>query len=564
MELTQRTKVTRLTLQMLLVISAFMAGVLMVYAAFGMPSIYTGDGAPRSYSNDWSIQNGVSSKKISLPNSGALTSQGTLVLTNVIPSEVGDADVLCLLTNHQNLSVELDGTLIFSYESAGGIGEFFGKSYHFIPLSADMAGQQITLTFTTFDNVSSTYVEVPRIGTSGAIYRWIMAENALPLISGVFFLLFGLVLIGGAVVMYAKKMRQKCAAVLMLGLFFVLSALSELYQTGLLSFIISNEGFLYLLGYTAQMMFMVPLLLYFMEVLNFRHRFSSLLCNLLMMNFIIQLIIYVYQASDFANMEAVTLLLWLISAVYFVVILCVECVKYHRRETCLALVAMSVFLLMTAVDTAFHFLFPNISVRGFDSVCLLVCRVILVADVIRLFVGELQERMGEKLGNQMAFIDGLTHMANRSSYNRHVESLCNHLDMNLKVTIVDVRLSLPYLLRINELEGYNAGDEVVNEAAKCVSRSFKNTGKCYRISGNEFVVIFEQRTPEEINAAIDTFRRTVSEFNESHIRSLHLHIGRADNTGVVTRERVTEMVKEAIHNSERMYELVYPAFWKEK
>lgn len=550
MELTQRMKVTRATLQILFIISVILAIVSMAYSIFGLRIASSGYDRPQSFSDDWRVQSGVSSKRISLPKSVELTSQGTLVLTNVLPSAVMDSDVLCIVTNHQNLDVRVGDVSIYSYESRSVIGDFFGKSYHIVSLTSDMAGKEVALTFTTLDNISETYVEEPRIGSDDAVYRWIMRDNSFELITGAFFLIFGIVLLVTAAAMRARGFKQRCIAVVMMGLFFALSALSELYQTGLLAFIFSNESFLYLLGYTTQMLFLVPLLIYFTEVLNFRHRLLPVICELLMMSFIVQYIIYLYDAADFGNMEIVTLLLWLLAGIYLVYVLGVEFVRYHRREACFQLIAMAVFALTALVEVIFYFFLRDIPVGGFHSICSFICKAILLVDVLRLLAGELQEQQKQALSSQMAFLDTLTHMENRSAYNRRLNQLSDHQNHELTVAVVDIRLDVTELMQVNEKQGYNAGDEMVLGCAECVNRTFRNLGRCYRISGNEFVVILEQLAEEKVQASVHTFSRTLQEFNKEHVNQLHIKLGHGMLTGIMTKAKLTGLVEEAAASAE--------------
>lgn len=552
MELTQKRKVTQATLQVLFIISAVLAIALMVYSVFGLRIVSARQDQLQAFADDWSVQNGVSSKRVSLPKREELTSQGTLVLTNVLPSTIMDSDVLCIVTNHQNLDVRVGDVSIYSYESRSVIGDFFGKSYRMIPLTSEMAGKKISLTFTTLDNVSDTYVEKPQIGSNDAVYRWIMRENSFELVTNAFFLLFGLGLLAAVIVMSVRGLKQKRTAVVMMGLFFVLSALSGLYQTGLLPFVFSNESFLYLLGYTTQMLLLVPLLIYFTEVLNFRHRLLPLICELLMMNFIAQYIIYLYGAADFGNMEIVTLLLWLLAGVYMVYVLAAEFIRYHRHEACFQMTAMAVFTLAVLTDMVFRMFLPDTSIRGFDHACIFICRAVLLADVVRLLVSELQEHLKEKLSGQRAFLDSLTHMENRSSYNRYLDQLSEQQEHARTVAVVDIRLDLEKLVRVNETQGYSASDEMLLGCAECVSRAFKNLGQCYRIAGNEFVVILEEHTEDELKTFVNAFSRTLQEFNEGHVNHLHVRLGYAILTDIMTKEKVNELVHKAVSAAEEL------------
>ncbi len=552
MEVTQRVKITRATLQIIFALAAVIAVVSMVYSwVVHEPSAYESDSV-YAFSSDWSVLSGVSSKRVSLPASVEFTSKGELTMTNVLPDSIADNEIMLVATNHQNLEVLVDGESIYVYESQSIIGSFYGKYYCFVPITSDMAGKEVTLIFTTDDNVSRTYVELPIIGGSATLLQSVIRNNAFTVATGSFFLLLGIALIIGSIAMYAFKFRQKNLAVLMLGLFFALLALSSLSQTGLLSFICSNESFIYLLGYAAQMLMIVPLLCYFIEVLNFNHRLLVGLCEISLISFIVQYIIYLYGTFDFYNMEVITLAIILVCAVYLVYCLGSEFIKYRRKETVFEFIAVLVFAFMAIADVLYRFVFRDYSPLDFNSACSFICSVILFIDAVRLFAEEVSERQGQNMSSQMAFLDGLTRMANRSSYNRHFEQLYSNPDVEHNVATIDICLDLSELIQINEKSGYNAGDEIVLGCADCVKKSDKGIGKSYRISGNEFVVIIEDNVEEKVSAFINTFNRTLHEFNSRHTTKLHVKLGHSSVSGKMSRDILVGCVDQAKSTAEEV------------
>lgn len=545
MEVTQRVKITRATLQIVFVLTVIIAIVAMVYSwVVHEPSTSDTD-TVSELSSDWTVLSGVSSKRVSLPSSVEFTSKGELVMTNKLPSTLSDSDIMMVATNHQNLEVQVDGETIYVYESQSVIGSFYGKYYCFVPLTEDMAGKTLTLVFATDDNVSRTYVELPIIGNSSTLLRSVIRDNAFTVATSSFFLLLGVALVVGAIAMYIFKFRQKHMAVLMLGIFFALLAFSSLSQTGLLSFISSNESFIYILGYASQMLMIVPLLYYFIEVLNFNHRLLVLLCEISLINFIVQYIIYICGTFDLYNMEVVTLFITLVVAIYLVFCLASELIKYRRKETAFEAIAMCVFAFMAIADVLYRFVFRDYSSLDFNSACSFICAVILFIDAVRLFAEEVSERQGQAMSSQMAFLDGLTRMANRSSYNRHFEQLYSNPDLEHNVATIDICLDLSELIQINEKSGYNAGDEIVLGCADCVKKSDKGIGKSYRISGNEFVVIIEDDVDEKVQSFVSTFGRTLHEFNSRHVTKLHVKLGHAKVSGKMSREILVGCVDEA-------------------
>jgi GGDEF domain-containing protein len=336
----------------------------------------------------------------------------------------------------------------------------------------------------------------------------------------------------------------------MMGIFLILSALDELCQTGIPAFMFDQEGMIYVLGCSAQLLLLVPLLIYFTEVLNFKHPLLSGVCVLAMMNFIIQCIIYLSGTLDFGNMQIVNLALCIVEGVYLTGILLLEYIKYQRHEVRLLLGAMVLFTIMVLTDALFDIFFPTRSTRVFDSLCTVGYQLLLLADVLYLIAGSIQENMEQKLGSQMAFLDGLTRMANRSSYNRHLDRLSDHQDHDLSVAVVNIRMNLEELMQTNVKQGYNAGDEMVLGCAECVNRAFKNMGRCYRISGNEFVAILEEHTEEEVKTAVEGFIRTIHDFNDEHVNPLHLKLGYGLQNGIMTRAKLLELVDQTVASAE--------------
>jgi diguanylate cyclase (GGDEF)-like protein len=300
------------------------------------------------------------------------------------------------------------------------------------------------------------------------------------------------------------------------------------------------------LGCSAKLLILVPLLIYFTEVLSFKHRFMPLVCILSIMNFIVQCIIYLFGAADFGNMEQVNLALWLLTGLYVAVILTVEFVKYHRYELGLRMAAMWVLAVLAVTNVICAWLFPSVSTMLFDSICTFIYLVLLVVDVLCLIAESQKAYIEERFSSQMALLDGLTRMPNRSSYNRHLEQLSAEPDPEQTVAVVDIRIDLDELIKMNQKQGYNAGDELVVGCSKCVTRAFRTLGRSYRISGNEFVVVAEQHTEEDVQAAVEVFWLTIGDFNNEHINPLHPRLGYQIGTGVTTREQVTEMLDKAV------------------
>lgn len=101
--------------------------------------------------------------------------------------------------------------------------------------------------------------------------------------------------------------------------------------------------------------------------------------------------------------------------------------------------------------------------------------------------------------------DALTGCLNRHAY----ETDINKLD--LKKEWIYISLDLNSLKHINDTYGHDVGDEMICAAAACMTASFGEFGKVYRIGGDEFVVIVTQK-PDELDAMTKHFDSSVAEW----------------------------------------------------
>lgn len=105
---------------------------------------------------------------------------------------------------------------------------------------------------------------------------------------------------------------------------------------------------------------------------------------------------------------------------------------------------------------------------------------------------EEQTRLLEKL----SFEDSLTGLFNRNKFNLDMQSFEQTPLPRLGVAAID----LNGLKQVNDRMGHRAGDDLICRTADHLAGLF--AGSCYRIGGDEFVVVDAQRQEEAFRAAI--------------------------------------------------------------
>ena len=115
------------------------------------------------------------------------------------------------------------------------------------------------------------------------------------------------------------------------------------------------------------------------------------------------------------------------------------------------------------------------------------------------------------LQNQKSFIDPLTGLYNRL-FLEHTLAAAHGLKY------YGIMLDLNHFKRINDAYGHSAGDRALNDAAKIMNKAMFVKGSVYRYAGDEFVIMLETDSEDEvfeterrIREETDRFRDTTSE-----------------------------------------------------
>jgi diguanylate cyclase (GGDEF)-like protein/PAS domain S-box-containing protein len=110
---------------------------------------------------------------------------------------------------------------------------------------------------------------------------------------------------------------------------------------------------------------------------------------------------------------------------------------------------------------------------------------------------------------QMAFFDDLTDLPNRKSLDRHIKkALARSKRHNHNLTLMFI--DLDDFKVVNDTMGHEAGDTLLKEVVDRVNHSIREEDLLARIGGDEFVVVFEETTKDEIEGIAQRIVDTVS------------------------------------------------------
>lgn len=150
----------------------------------------------------------------------------------------------------------------------------------------------------------------------------------------------------------------------------------------------------------------------------------------------------------------------------------------------------------------------------------------------------LLERGNEEISRQkeelkhISYRDMLTSMYNRNKYSVVLEALRGQVQEKIGVAYID----LNGLKRVNDTQSHEAGDNYIRNTAKIISDIFYK--KCYRIGGDEFVIIVPEMEQTDFEERIAVLRE--------NMRTAHISIA----IGFVWEE-VCEDIQKLLKKAEK-------------
>ena len=113
-------------------------------------------------------------------------------------------------------------------------------------------------------------------------------------------------------------------------------------------------------------------------------------------------------------------------------------------------------------------------------------------------------------------------------------------------------LDLNNLKKINDIKGHATGDELIKGLAECLTETFGEAGKIYRIGGDEFIILLKDLPDNDIEKYLDTLKENIDNKSGSFLSSNSVAIGYAQRNETTNRDKgVYDLFKLA---DEKMYE----------
>ncbi len=425
-----------------------------------------------------------------------LQEPGQLTLLEEIPED-RDQQVLLLRTHWQDYDIFVDDSLIFSAreERMGAVHLFAlpdGKTLHIrFYAEKDAAFGAI--------RQSKAY-----LGTKSGIYRKVVKEN-------LYAVLFGfLALTAAAAVLYvgfhmrAVHFGNSLGSMISLGLYILCAGIWVLTDSSFLLLVTTRTGVVELVSFLAFYCLPLPLLEFTKRMAPGREKVLNILQTMFEGTLLLFVINYL---ADIVTVTVLIVVEHLLMAVTIAYMLCFglrELKQRRNRKLVRVMVGYAVFFLCSAGALVYFYL-GNARAYSWLYVLGILGFIICLANAAWIEIYEqIQENANVELYARLAFQDRMTGLKNRSAFIEEMHQLREGHGA-LGCIVLDVN----NLKKTNDSLGHSAGDELITRVAGCIQRSVREKGNCYRVGGDEFVVILRDMDREKTAYMADTIHTEI-------------------------------------------------------
>lgn len=425
-------------------------------------------------------------------------------------------NVLCFYSIHQNVNVYCDGLLIYKYpvKNNNPLAVTAGYNWNFVTLPRDNC--HLLIHITSPYNGYSEQVPMFYIGTIPAIIAQILEDNMLSFILCIIILCIGLVM-----VIYWIYMRIHVPIklnLLHLGVFAICLSVWSANESRFTTLLLSNNLICSYIAFLSLMMLPLPFAFFVRAYYEDESKIWDIYCIINVIQISVCLFLQLFKIADLRTT------LWTTHTMIFTLMMIV--------------LFISIKLLKTRDNSA------NVKMH---LLCISICTITLGIDLIAFYVGvwdsnsfgrigfllyiiligisSAQEstrlmKLGRKANTyqRLAYTDQMTMMSNRTAFHRDFEIFVSSPD-DVGVIILD----LNNLKQINDTLGHNIGDEYIINSAKIIANTFAHVGKCYRVGGDEFVVIIEKASHFDFKYYFNLMEWSIDSFN-ARKKDIHIQI----------------------------------------
>ena len=154
---------------------------------------------------------------------------------------------------------------------------------------------------------------------------------------------------------------------------------------------------------------------------------------------------------------------------------------------------------------------------------ILIFSIVSTVALVDNFLKEYRNKTLQYMREKLVYKDILTSMKNRQSFEKQLKQDDENInDFNSYWAIY---IDLSDIKYINNNFGYSHGDRLIQNLADSIEDTFEDIGNCFRIGGDEFIVLIKNEPKEKVERYIELFQSVITSYNQLHDIKMITSIG---------------------------------------
>ncbi len=438
------------------------------------------------------------------------------VLSGTISVNNSADNILAFYSVHQNVKVFVDSKLIYEYPVSNNnpLSDSPGYCWNFIVLPHNTNNIEIVFTspYTPYlKNIPTFY-----IGNNFSLPAYIITSNIVPLSLCIIMLVIGFILV--AYHIFVSRNINTSGKLLKLGIFSIFLSIWSINECNITTLLLKNSLATSYLAFLSLLLLSFPFAMFVQTFYEDNSKIWNYFCKIDMIQIALCIL---FQITGIADLRET---LWTTH-----VMMCV-------------LTAIILFQSHLLIKNGIHSHMIKIHLA-----CILICSLTLLLDFIGFYSGSWNVNTFGRIGfllyitvlglastkesailmkmgleansyQKLAYTDQMTGMNNRTCFNIDFSELSKNPE---DVAIIDFDLN--NLKYTNDTFGHSAGDLYIKNCATIIDEIFDGIGKCYRVGGDEFVVLIEKASAVDIPHYMAMLEANVDACNREN-RKLRMQI----------------------------------------
>lgn len=462
----------------------------------------------------------------------------------MIPENAGAHLMLSIESYWASMDIYLDNQKIYSYNDEN---QNKGVARQWVELADHAAGKKLSIRSSSYEkNLLQSLNGHTYLGDKGAVYVQFFNDNLYALIFAIFsIMLSGIVFLSAN--SFHTQLNYNNKGMKNLALFILTTAICIVSDSQFLQYYIESTSLISLISFLSFILFPIFLIGFIKDLVHDQKKIWNILRISYVILFVVFLIVYLFHLIPLYQLIIIQHILLIVTILAIVKNCIFEIKKYQNKDlkeimigfgilSFFGLVALIVFY--QSVDEQYSYIF-SIGIIGF---------VLFLVDVAyKKLVYYLKESARTIVYKELAYKDALTQLESRTAFMEEHEKV-NKGDLTYIV------FDINNLKIVNDQYGHQQGDELLIAASKCIQDNYQYRGKCYRIGGDEFVVILKDHTKDDIELSLQEFEAKLKEVNQTRKIKIEIAYGYAtqENEKISKEELFKKADKIMYQNKEKM------------